>query len=493
MGGADGANDPQRGQQPNAPPTADDLWEAVKERAKKYLPEQAYVTWIEPWRALRLTEDALHLAAPSGFHREWLEQHYADLLSDIAAELMGRPVHIRPTTSHDAFPDVAGPQLAPATKRDTSATTAPSHAHEPPTARKPVIQKAQQLAQLNDRYTFDRLVVGSNNQLAVAAAKAVADKPAISYNPLFLYGGVGLGKTHLMHAVGHQVIGSSAGAKVIRYISCERFVNEVITSIQKGTMSELRQRYRSIDLLLVDDVHFLAGKDRTQEEFFHTFNALYDAYRQIVLTSDRAPQEIKSLEDRLVSRFEMGLVVDVKPPDYETRMAILRQKASEDGLTLDDDVIGYIAESCTASVRHLEGAVIKLLALSSLTHQDIDLPLARSALGKQRQVNRDEPRGPVPAPEGISRFVAECWGVSHSDMVSSSRKRDVATSRQVAMYLIKEITGISLARVGGYFGNRDHSTVIHSLRKVEERMATDHAFRSQVLKAYDELSTNVNI
>jgi chromosomal replication initiator protein len=330
-------------------------------------------------------------------------------------------------------------------------------------------------------------VVGANNQLAVAAARAVADKPAKMYNPLFLYGGVGLGKTHLMHAIGHQVLAQDPHRRVT-YISSEEFTNELITSIQKGVMPSFRARYREMDVLLVDDVHFLEGKESTQEEFFHTFNALYDAQRQIILTSDRPPKEMARLEERLVSRFEWGLVVDVRPPDLETRMAILRKKADDDGIGIDDEVIHFIARSCTASVRELEGAVIKLLACSSLTHTDIDIGLARSAL-RDMLGARHRSHGPVLSPERIRELVAQRWRVRPDALASKRRTKDVTVPRQVAMYLIKETLDLSLVRIGELFGGRDHSTVIHSIRKVEEDLERDDSFRRQVQDMLGELKS----
>jgi chromosomal replication initiator protein len=350
----------------------------------------------------------------------------------------------------------------------------------PPTA------SAASRTQLNERYTFERFVVGANNQLAVAASRAVAERPAKQYNPLFLYGGVGLGKTHLMHAIGHRILTEHPGARVA-YVSSEQFTNEMVGSIQEGTMAAFRRRYREMDLLLVDDTHFLEGKERTQEEFFHTFNALYDAQRQIILTSDRPPKDLPGLEARLVSRFEWGLVVDIKAPDYETRMAILRKKAADDGLVLDDEVIEYIAHSCTASVRELEGAVIKLLAFSSLTHQEVTPQLARTAL--RGVLGRAREEGPVLSPERIQDTVARRWRVKPEALVSKRRTKDLTVPRQVAMYLIKETLGTSLVRIGELFGGRDHSTVIHSIRKVEEEMARDPEFRRRVDEAREEVRT----
>jgi chromosomal replication initiator protein len=304
------------------------------------------------------------------------------------------------------------------------------------------------------------------------------------YNPLFLYGGVGLGKTHLMHAIGHHLVETNPASRVC-YVSSEEFTNQLVTSIQNGVMAAFRQRYREMDLLLVDDIQFLAGKERTQEEFFHTFNAIYDAHRQIVVTSDRPPKELPGLESRLVSRFEWGLVVDVKPPDYETRMAILRKKAADDGISLDDEVIDFIAHSCTSSVRELEGAVIKLLAYSSLTHQEITPQLAKTALRGVLARYRDE--GPVLSPERIRETVARRWRVRPEALASKRRTKDLTVPRQVAMFLIKETLDMSLARIGELFGGRDHSTVIHSIRKVQEEMERDPSFKALVDAARNEV------
>jgi chromosomal replication initiator protein len=326
---------------------------------------------------------------------------------------------------------------------------------------------------LNERYTFDRFVVGANNQLSAAACRAVAEAPARMYNPLFIYGGVGLGKTHLMHAIGTCC--SRDGSKRVAYVSSERFTNDLIASIQEGRMADFRRRYRDIDLLLIDDVHFLGEKERTQEEFFHTFNALHDAQRQIVMTSDRPPKEIPGLEERLVSRFEWGLVTDIKPPDLETRVAILRKKAEDDSISLADEVLDYIARNCRSNVRELEGAVIKLLAYSSLTRREVTLDLARSA---GRRAARGAGRRADGRPDPRARRAE--WGVSVDGLMSKKRTKELTVPRQVAMYLIRELLDLSLVEIGNLFGGRDHSTVIHAVNKVEEELARDDAFRARV-------------
>ncbi len=451
--------------------TAAELWSRMQEAVRTSVPEQGYRTWFAATKATGLSGDSLHLEAPSRFHVEWLEDKYGPLLASAAQRILGRPLTITVTCPPEP---TAGPALQ-ADERPTPRTSAPIPASVPAAVPRP---------HLNERYTFERFVVGTNNQLAVAASRAVAEKPAKMYNPLFLYGGVGLGKTHLMHAIGHRLLAEGPSRRIV-YLSSEQFTNELVTSIQEGTMAAFRRRFREMDLLLVDDIHFMEGKERTQEEFFHTFNALYDAQRQIILTSDRPPKELRGLEERLVSRFEWGLVADIQPPDLETRMAILRKKASDDGLTLDDEVISFIAHSCKASVRELEGAVIKLLAFSSLTHQEITPALAHTALSGMLSRSRDE--GPSLSPERIQELVARRWRVRPEALASKRRTKEVMVPRQVAMYLIKEALGTSLVQIGEIFGGRDHSTVIHSIRKVEEGMARDPEFRRQVEEARQEV------
>ncbi|MDP2955949.1 MAG: chromosomal replication initiator protein DnaA [Longimicrobiales bacterium] len=452
--------------------TATELWGLIQDAVRVTIPEQAYRTWLAGPRAVGLSDNELLIEAPSRFHVEWLEDKYGPLLASAAQRILGRSLSVAVTCSSEPSPiPLASLELESREKRERSAA---AQSDRPPAPR----------PHLNERYTFERFVVGTNNQLAVAASRAVAEKPARMYNPLFLYGGVGLGKTHLMHAIGHRLLADHPSRRVT-YLSSEQFTNELVGSIQEGTMAAFRRRFRDMDLLLVDDIHFLEGKERTQEEFFHTFNALYDAQRQIIVTSDRPPKEIPGLEERLLSRFEWGLVVDIKPPDYETRMAILRKKAADDGLALDDEVIQFIAHSCKASVRELEGAVIKLLAYSSLTHQEITLSLARTALSGMLARTRDD--GPVLSPERIQDLVARRWRIRPDALASKRRTRDVTVPRQVAMYLIKETLGTSLVQIGEFFGGRDHSTVIHSIRKVEQEMARDPDFRKQVDDAREEV------
>ncbi len=455
--------------------TASELWSKVLEAVQAHLPEQAFRTWLAETMPSGFSEGELLIEAPSQFHVEWLEDKYGPLLQDAAGKILGKPLTISfATGASSTFPQIPTLELSPSPTGLQGEKTTPQGG--PAASVNPG---------LNRRYTFSRFVVGGDNQLAWAAAKAVAEKPALAYNPLFLYGGVGLGKTHLMHAIGNALLESHPGKRTA-YVPSEQFMNELVTSIQEGRTAEFRRRYRQMDLLLVDDVHFLEGKERTQEEFFHTFNALYDAHKQIVLTSDRPPKEIPGLEERLVSRFEWGLVADIQAPDFETRVAILRKKAADDSLVLDPDVIEFIARSCTSSVRELEGAVIKLLAYSSLKNKEITPSLAQIAL--QGMLSPPADSEPQLSPEEIRTVVAAAWGVDSEGLSSKRRTKDLTVPRQVAMYLIRELLEIPLVRIGSVFGGRDHSTVIHSIRKVEKTLETDASLRAKVHKIREEMS-----
>ncbi|MDP2480623.1 MAG: chromosomal replication initiator protein DnaA [Candidatus Palauibacterales bacterium] len=452
--------------------TANEVWARITDAARDVLPEQTFRTWLSATEAVTLSDDTLVVGAPTKFAVEWIEDKYGPLLVDLAERQLGRSLELRFEHQGHAdriqIPEFRSSEVAhpsPAAAGSAAASASPS------------------ASGLNERYTFSRFVIGGNNQLAAAACQRVADAPAKAYNPLFIYGDTGLGKTHLMHAIGHAILDRAPGRRVA-YIPSEQFTNEMISAIQSGRTPEFRQRYRRIDVLLVDDVHFLGNKEGTQEEFFHTFNSLYDAQKQIVITSDRPPQEIPGLQERLVSRFEWGLVTDIKPPDFETRVAILQKKAAEDRLVLDDEVIEYIARHRKTSVRQLEGAVIKLLAYSSLTRREITLELAREALGGS---DEPEPEPQRATPEEIRRRTAEAWDVTVDGLTSRRRTRTLTVPRQIAMYLIKTLLDLPYTEIGGLFGGRDHSTVIHSVNKVEAEMASDPDFRVRVRELQDEL------
>jgi chromosomal replication initiator protein len=460
--------------------TAAEAWSSITSAAREVLPEQTFRTWLTSTEAVALSEDTLVVAAPTRFAVEWIEDKYGDLLRDLARLELGRPVHIQFEHSGSAdrldFPELSGAAEAERVSGPGAVPPTPASSGQRTTE-----EEAARASGLNPRYSFERFVVGANSQLAAAACRGVADSPAQLYNPLFIYGDTGLGKTHLMHAVGHEILSRNRSARVA-YVPSEQFTNEMIAAIQSGRTPEFRQRYRQIDVLLVDDVHFLKNKEGTQEEFFHTFNSLYDAHKQIVITSDRPPQEIPGLQERLVSRFEWGLVTDIKPPDFETRVAILRKKAAEDRLVIEDAVIEFIARNRKTSVRQLEGAVIKLLAYSSLTRREISLDLAREALGPRLE---DEQRLRI-TPEQIRERVADRWGVTVDALVSKRRNKPITTPRQVAMYLIKTMLDPPYTEIGSLFGGRDHSTVIHSVNKVEADMAADPELRSRIELLRDE-------
>jgi chromosomal replication initiator protein len=425
--------------------TANDLWARCLETIRVETERQSYQTWFEPTKAVELENGTIRIEVPNRFFADWLEEHYMALIQKVLEEHAGRPVTPSFQVSHRR-PDEYEPV---STRRAT-----------PP----PLTTPAADECQLNPRYTFSTFIVGSSNRFAQAATMAVAEAPAEAYNPLFIYGGVGLGKTHLMQAIGNYAREHRPNLSIY-YVTAETFMNELITAIQRGTTLQFRDKYRGKDILLIDDVQFLAGKESTQEEFFHTFNALYLAHKQIVLTSDRPPKQIATLEERLVSRFESGLVTDIQPPDLETRIAILHEKAELDGISIPNDVIHLIANSVTSNIRELEGSLVRLLAFSSLTGSEITVELAKEVLSEFL----GKPRGPVSVAR-IQQAVAESFGVPVEKMKARGRASQIAHARQVAMYLARELTHLSLAQIGEHFGGRDHTTVLHAHRKISEEV-----------------------
>jgi chromosomal replication initiator protein len=439
------------------------------------LPDATIRTWLEPAEAIALHDGRLVLGAPDQFAAEWNSSKHAPLLSRLAEEVLGGRVEVVFKVQEDR---ARRPQM------DFFVPPPPLEA--PPRRR---------TTPLNERYTFETFVIGKSNELAAAAAHAVAEAPAKTYNPLFIYGATGLGKTHLMQAIAHAVLERYPSFRVV-YMGAEQFINEVIESIHSRTMSEFRRQYRTeIDMFLVDDVHFLEGKEMTQEEFFHTFNALHEAGKQIVLTSDRAPKEIPGLESRLVSRFEWGMVADIGQPDLEHRIAILRKKAEQDHLelTIPDDVLRFIAEHVRSSVRELEGCIIKLLLYASLKHREISIELAREALADKIRPGDSQPSGSsgqraMPTLDRLQEVVARRWGVTPEGLRSKARTKSLTVPRQVAMFLARELLGMQLVEIGQAFGGRDHSTVIHSVTKVAQDLQRDRQFRERVEAAKRELS-----
>ncbi len=446
--------------------TAQEAWSKILESARTKLPGHSYHTWLAPTQALALSEDTLVIAAPSLFAAEWIEDKYGELLLALTRRILGKRFQL----SVEARADGSQPEpLAAHAPPELQEIGSDSPAAEPP-ASKPVTPV---IGKLNPRLTLARFVIGRSNEFAAALCQAVGDLPGRHYNPLFIHGGVGLGKTHLLHAIGNRVLERFPGTRVA-YLSAEQFTNELIDAIRGRRTAEFHARYRRLDVLLLDDAHFVGGKDSTQEELFHTFNTLHDARKQIVLASDRPPKEIPRLQERLVSRFEWGVVTEISRPDLETRVAILQRKADDEELAIPYDVLIFIAERCRSSVRELEGALIKILAYSSLTRQDVTPQLASSLIGSSLR-----PQGAVEAAE-IEAAVAQAFGVSVTDLHSKSRQRRLTEARHIAMYLLKSLLDLPYTEIGRRFGGRDHSTVIHSIQKIEKQIAENSEVRRTV-------------
>ena len=451
--------------------SATEVWTRLLDRARLELPEQTFRTWLEPTEPLALEGSTIVVGSPDQFAADWNESKHAELLTSLAPVALGHPLSVVFRVHEERR-----------TRNQMDLFVAPPAASATATEQR---QKGGGInALLSERYTFDHFVIRKSNELAPAAAAAVAQAPGKVYNPLFLYGDTGLGKTHLMQAVAHDVLRRHPDTR-ITFIGTEQFTNEMIASIQTRTTQEFRRRYRETDMLLVDDVQFLKGKEATQEEFFHTFNALYEAGRQIILTSDRPPSEIPGLEARLVSRFQWGMVADIELPDLEHRIAILRNKALIDHLemTIPEDVIRFIAEHVRSSVRELEGSIIKLLAYASLKHREITVDVAREALrDKLRPGESAGAAAPGLNAEAIQHAVAKEWGVTPEGLRSKTRTKALTTPRQVAMYLMRELLGLQLVEIGATFGGRDHSTVIHSLDRVSGSLKEEPSFAQRVGK-----------
>ncbi len=453
--------------------TATEVWTRLLDRARQELPEQTYRTWLEPTEALEFDGKTVIVGTPDEFAADWNESKHAQLLATLAPIVVGHPLQVifrvdeerRRRSQMDLF--VAPPAQRPPAQHPNSDLS----------------------AQLSTRYTFENFVIGKSNELAAAAAQAAADAPGKVYNPLFIYGATGLGKTHLMQAVAHEILAHKPHTRLC-FVSTEQFTNELVGAIQSRQTPEFRRRYRETDLLLVDDVHFLKRTEATQEEFFHTFNALYEAGRQIILTSDRPPSEIPGLEARLVSRFQWGMVADIELPDLEHRIAILQNKAHLDHLehTIPDDVIRFIAEHVRSSVRELEGSIIRLLAYASLRHREVTIDLAHEAL---REKIRSNGGGSQAAAEltvaTIQDAVAKEWGVTVHGLQSKTRTKQLTVPRQIAMYLIRHLLGLQLVEIGNAFGGRDHSTVIHSLEKIDQQLGIDGDIGQRVRTLRDAL------
>jgi len=443
------------------------LWETVKCDFKSLFPEDVFQMWFEPVVCVETSEDAITLGVPNDFAAIWIHDNYLDLISQRLRLTAGRTVTVHLQKSEGSSRQSGASRPAEASAKPKAAAGARRVAR--------VDDRGPAPGTLNLRNTFETFVVGSNNQMAHAAALAVAQAPAQAYNPLFIYGDTGLGKTHLMHAIGHAILRNNPDARVA-YLSTEKFTNDFIQALQENGMVKFRQRYRHVDVMLLDDVQFLAGKERIQEEFFHTFNDLFESGKQIVLSSDRRASEIQKLEARLVSRFEWGLPADIQAPDLETRIAILRTKAATLKTALPEPIILFIAQNITKNIRRLEGAMIKVASYSALSNKPLDLAtterLLHDMLVEQAQS--------ILTIETIQKRVADHFQIRHSDMTSKRRPNNIAIPRQAAMYLARTLTKHSLQEIGDAFGGRDHGTVIHACKAVDNMMAQDASMRGSI-------------
>ena len=431
------------------------IWDQILARVETKVNRHSFSTWFKPTAFVADGGRSITVRVPNPLFKDWLTKHYSVVLSEALAE-------VRRAETSLVF--VAEPGAAPAVAAEEPVA--------PPDDADEITGDGRTPAGLNARYTFDTFIVGPSNQFAHAACRAVAEAPSRSYNPLFIYGGVGLGKTHLMHAVGQFVLEHDRTLK-LTYISSERFMNEMINAVRYDRILDFRERYRTVDILLVDDIQFVSGKEGTQTEFFHTFNALYDAQKQIVLSSDRPPHEIPALEERLRSRFEWGLIADIQPPDLETKVAILKRKAEAEAVPLPDNVAIYIAGRIKSNIRELEGSLIRLIAYASLTGREISLELTQEVL--KNVIDQDEKAVTI---ETIQKFVSDYYQLKLFELKSKNNSKSIALPRQIAMYLCKTLTHASLPEIGRSFGGKHHSTVIHSIKKVEEMRKTDGDFNS---------------
>ena len=437
----------------------DNIWKSVLSIIKVELTEVSYNTWLKTVVPISLSNKTIVLAAPNDFTKGILEGRYLNLIKNAIKEVVREDYKIEFI--------IPGEEPVPSKGQ---------------LVEKDSMETNMNRSQLNPKYSFNTFVIGNSNRFAHAASLAVAEAPAKAYNPLFIYGGVGLGKTHLMHAIGHYILSQNPDAKVM-YVSSEKFTNELINSIREYRNEEFRNKYRNIDVLLVDDIQFIAGKEGTQEEFFHTFNALHEANKQIIISSDRPPKEIPTLEDRLRSRFEWGLIADIQAPDLETRIAILRKKANIESIEVPDDIMEYIASKIHSNIRELEGALIRVVAYSSLTNKDITMELAEEAL--KDIISNNRPREITV--DLIKEEVSQNFNIKMDDFVSKKRTRAIAFPRQVAMYLTRELTDLSLPKIGDEFGGRDHTTVIHACDKINTDLKNNKDLQDKVDYVIDRL------
>ena len=441
--------------------SAEKIWVAAQEQLRSMLTGDTYNLWFAPLRASAQEDNSITLEVANDFCEVWLKDNYMVLLQEVIALASGRQLQVKFKVGSGS--SSARPAAQPTSARKKAAEPIPEQA------------AVNQEPGFNPKNTFDTFVVGNNNNFSYAAALAVAQSPGKSYNPLFLYGGVGLGKTHLLHAIGHYVAAHKKGARVA-YLSSEKFTNEYIDGIQNNQLARFRKKYRQTDVLLIDDIQFLTGKERIQEEFFHTFNALHEAHKQIVMTCDRPASEIQNLEQRLMSRFEWGLVTDLQPPDVEVRLAILKKKAQIMGVELPEEILNFLANRIRTNIRRLEGALIRVASYAALTGQKLGLEMVEGLL---REILNEEGRYTVNI-EVIQKKVAEHFDIRLADMTSRRRPENIAFPRQIAMFLTRQMTETSLSAIGDAFGGRDHGTVLHACRLVKDRMEVDANVRQIV-------------
>ena len=438
-----------------------ELWEKTLNIIKGELSEVSFNTWIKSCEPISMSSDTIRISVPNAFTQEILEKRYKDLVANSIRAICSKLYNIEFLIASEI--------------QNTEEEKSEKQSNKKIKENTKVIVSDEMNTNLNPKYTFDSFVIGNSNRFAHAASLAVAESPAKAYNPLFIYGGVGLGKTHLMHAIGHYVLQNNPNAKVV-YVSSEKFTNELINAIKDDKNEEFRTKYRNVDVLLIDDIQFIAGKERTQEEFFHTFNALHDANKQIILSSDRPPKEIPTLEDRLRSRFEWGLIADIQVPDFETRMAILKKKADVEKLNVANEVMVYIATKIKSNIRELEGALIRIVAYSSLTNREITVDLASEAL--KDIISKKQ--GKHITIEIIQDVVANYFNLRVEDLKSQRRTRNVSYPRQIAMYLSRKLTDMSLPKIGEEFGGRDHTTVIHAYEKISDNLNRDESLQHTI-------------
>lgn len=442
------------------------LWEKVLQILKGEVSAVAFKAFFAPAKPLLLDNNTFYICSNNDFNKDILNNRYNSLLVGILKEVTAKDIKVVALGSEKEMDSVIKKiDLKSNSNISKSSTTTTRYE-----------------SNLNPKYTFDTFVIGNSNSFAHAACVAVAESPAKSYNPLFLYGGVGLGKTHLMQAIGHHILEADSTQKVV-YVSSEKFTNELVNSIKDDKNEEFRNKYRNVDVLLIDDVQFIAGKERTQEEFFHTFNTLHEANKQIIISSDRPPKDIPTLEERLRSRFEMGLITDIQPPDFETRIAILRKKAQMDGVVVPNEVTDYIAKNVKSNIRELEGALTRVMAYSSLTKKKVSLEVATEAL-KDIIVSYNTSEINVIR---IKEKVAEVFGIKMEDFNSKKRTRAIAYPRQIAMYLSRDLTDLSLPKIGEEFGGRDHTTVIHACDKISKDLKENIDLKLKVEKIINDL------